>query len=313
MKRPEVGFIGLGAMGLPMSQRVAAAGFTLSVFDADPGRGAQVAATTGARVAPSPRELAGAVDVIVTMLPSSAIVRAVLDGEDGVLAGVRPGCVVLEMSSGAPDETRALAGILATRGVALLDAPVSGGVPRARSGDLSIMVGGEDAGFALGQPVLAAMGSSITRTGPVGSAHAMKALNNLVSAGGFLIGIEALLIGSRFGLDPALMVDVLNSATGMNNSTQKKFKQFVLSRKFDAGFGLDLMVKDLGIALGVAESTQTTAPFAGLCRDLWRGAQQVLGPGLDHTEVARFSELIAGSELHSADKIPWAGGRRPTR
>lgn len=301
MKKPQVGFIGLGAMGLPMAKRVAEAGFALTVHDVDPERRAQLAAF-GAHAASTARDLAGRADVIITMLPSSAIVRAVLEGEDGVLAGVRPGCVMLEMSSGVPDETRDLAEILAARGVDLLDAPVSGGVSRARTGALAIMVGGGDAGFARGEAVLATMGSTITRTGPVGSAHAMKALNNLVSAGGFLIGIEALLIGSRFGLDPALMVDVLNAATGMNNSTQKKFKQFVLSRRFDAGFGLDLMVKDLGIALGVAETTQTTAPFSGLCRDLWRGAQKTLGAGLDHTEMARFSELLAGSELHLTDE-----------
>ena len=159
------------------------------------------------------------------------------------------------------------------------------------------MVGGDDEAYAKAEPVLKTMGSSIIRTGPVGSAHAMKALNNLVSAGGFLIGIEALLIGARFGLDPALMVDVLNVSTGMNNSTQKKFKQFVLSRKFDAGFSLDLMVKDLGIALGVAEATDTTAPFSSLCRQMWSGAQTVLGTGQDHTAVARFSEMLAGTEL----------------
>ncbi len=114
----------------------------------------------------------------------------------------------------------------------MIDAPVSGGVPRARTGQLAIMVGGEDDVVAKVEAVLKPMGPSILRTGGVGSAHAMKALNNLVSAGGFLIGIEALLIGQRFGLDPALMVDVLNASTGMNNSTQKKFKQFVLSRSF---------------------------------------------------------------------------------
>jgi 3-hydroxyisobutyrate dehydrogenase len=140
------------------------------------------------------------------------------------------------------------------------------------------------------------MGTTITRTGGVGSAHAMKALNNLVSAGGFLIGIEALLIGQRFGLDPALMVDVLNASTGMNNSTQKKFRQFVLSRRFDSGFGLDLMVKDLSIALGVAEDTATAAPFSRLCRELWASASAVLGPGQDHTDLARFSETLAGAQ-----------------
>src|SRR5690606_18013258 len=124
-----------------------------------------------------------------------------------------------------------------------------------------------------------------------------KALNNLVSSGGFLIGIEALLIGSRFGIDPETMVDILNLSTGMNNSTQKKFKQFVLSRKFDSGFTLGLMVKDLSIALGIAHDHDVNAPFAGLCRDLWAGASAVLGPQADHTAMARMSEKLAGREI----------------
>ena len=125
----------------------------------------------------------------------------------------------------------------------------------------------------------------------------MKALNNLVSAGGFLIGIEALLIGSRFGLDPAVMVDVLNASTGMTNSSQRKFRQYVLSRSFDAGFGLDLMVKDLSIALEVGRDTATPTPFAALCREMWAAAAAMLGPGQDHTAMARLSERLAGQEL----------------
>ncbi|MFO1106039.1 MAG: NAD(P)-dependent oxidoreductase [Amaricoccus sp.] len=301
---PALGFIGLGAMGEPMAARLAAAGYALTVTDADAARTARVAEATGATAAATPAAVAAASDILVTMLPSSAIVEAVLAGETGVLARLRPGALVLEMSSGVPDATRRLAERVVAAGGALLDAPVSGGVGRARTGELAIMVGGgDDADFARAAPVLEAMGTTITRTGPVGSAHAMKALNNLVSAGGFLIGIEALLIGSRFGLDPALMVDVLNASTGMNNSTQKKFRQFVLSRRFDAGFGLDLMVKDLGIALAVAQGTGTTAPFAGLCRDIWSGAQRYLGPGQDHTAMARFCELLAGSTL-GADTDP---------
>src|SRR5215472_5175589 len=130
----------------------------------------------------------------------------------------------------------------------MIDAPVSGGVPRAKTGDLAIMVGGDSAIIDSVMPVLSAMGTTVLRTGAVGSGQAMKALNNLVSAGGFLIGIEALLIGQRFGLDPAVMVDVLNAATGMNNSTQKKFRQFVLSRKFDAGFTMWRPTNDPSIA-----------------------------------------------------------------
>lgn len=296
---PSVGFIGLGAMGSAMVSCVARAGFRLTVLDADTARTAAIANELGCDRAADPAGVAAASNIVVTMLPTSAVVAEVLSGPGGVLKSVRPGTIVVEMSSGVPGQTRELATLVAEHGGILVDAPVSGGVSRARTGDLAIMFGGDDVAFAACETLLRSMGSSVLRTGDVGTAHAMKALNNLVSAGGFLIGIEALLIGSRYGLDPEMMVDVLNASTGMNNSTQKKFKQFVLSRRFDAGFGLDLMVKDLGIAMGVAEESGTTAPFANLCRDMWAGAQKYLGPDQDHTAMARFSEMLAGSELHS--------------
>jgi 3-hydroxyisobutyrate dehydrogenase len=145
--------------------------------------------------------------------------------------------------------------------------------------------------------MLQAMGKSILFAGPVGCGHAMKALNNLMSAAGFLIGIEALLVGKKFGLDPAVMVDILNASTGMNNSTQVKFKQFVLSGTFAAGFTLDLMVKDLGIALDMAHGLGVNVPFSALCRQIWAAALADLGPGRDHTEMARFAARTAGVRL----------------
>ena len=181
----------------------------------------------------------------------------------------------------------------------LIDAPVSGGVPRAKTGQLAIMVGGDAAVIDRVMPVLSAMGVSVLRTGAVGSGQAMKALNNLVSTGGFLIGIEALLIGQRFGLDPAVMVDVLNAATGMNNSTQKKFKQFVLSRTFDAGFTLGLLAKDVSIALQVGRETGTPTPIGALCKEFVVAAQTMFGTDADHTEMARLCERLAGEELHN--------------
>ena len=141
------------------------------------------------------------------------------------------------------------------------------------------------------------MGTSVLRTGDVGSGQAMKALNNLVSAGGFLIGIEALLIGQRFGLDPAVMVDVLNAATGMNNSTQKKFKQFVLSRKFNAGFTMGLLAKDLSIALQVGRETETPAPLSALTKEMVTAAQAMFGSDADHTEMAKLCERLVGTQL----------------
>jgi 3-hydroxyisobutyrate dehydrogenase len=224
-------------------------------------------------------------------------VQAVLEGPEGVLAGLRKDAVVVEMSSGVPTITRTLAEQVAVAGAHMVDAPVSGGVPRAKTGELAIMFGGSEAILERIRPVLSCMGTSITRTGDVGSAHAMKALNNLVSAGGFLIGVEALMIGKRFGLDPSAMVDVLNSSTGMNNSTQKKFKQFVLSGQYNAGFGLDLMVKDLSIALEIGRDTNTPTPFSSMCREMWASCAAMLGPGQDHTAIAKLTETLAGDTL----------------
>jgi len=295
--KQTIGFIGLGSMGWPMASLLHKAGYPLLVIDASAERAQKFAQEIGGTVAASNRALAQGSDVIVTILPTSAIVDTVLNGPEGVIAGLRPDTVIVEMSSGVPTITRTLAEQVAAAKGHLVDAPVSGGVPRAITGELAIMFGGSTALLERVRPVLECMGNAITHTGEVGSAHAMKALNNLVSAGGFLIGVEALLIGKRFGLDPAAMVDVLNASTGMNNSTQKKFKQFVLSGKYNAGFGLDLMVKDLSIALGIGKDTNTPTPFASLCREMWAASAAMLGPGQDHTAVAKMSEKLAGSTL----------------
>ncbi len=296
-KKPQIGFIGLGAMGWPMASCLVKAGYAVVPYDV---RAAQVekfvTEVGGTRVA-SLAELGKASDVVITILPTSAIVENVFFAADGVAAGLRKGAVAIDMTSGIPGETVRFSEALAKQGVTLFDAPVSGGVPRAKTGQLTIMAGGDPAAIDATLPIMTAMGSVI-RTGKIGSGHAMKALNNLVSAGGFLIGIEALLIGAKFGIEAGTMVDILNASTGVNNSTQKKFKQYVLSRKFDSGFAIELMVKDLSIALEVARSGGVSTPFAALCREMWAGASTLLGPGVDHTAVARLSEQLAGFELH---------------
>ena len=294
----NVGFIGLGRMGAPMAARLAAAGHQLAVCDVDAGAVQRfLAAHPAASAAATPRAAAEGADVVITMLPSSAIVAEVLRGPDGALAGLKRGCIVVEMSSGVPAVTQALEAEVVAAGGFLVDAPVSGGVARAVTGELAIMVGGAFGPVEYAElMVLKDMGTSVLRTGGVGTAHAMKALNNLVSAAGFLVSVEALLIGKRFGLDPQLMVDVLNASTGVNNSTQKKLKPFVLSRRFDSGFALDLMVKDLGIALGLADDGHVIAPLAAMTRNLWAEALAD-GVGLDHTDAARLSERLAGFEL----------------
>jgi 3-hydroxyisobutyrate dehydrogenase len=299
-ERATVGFVGVGNMGWPMAACLVNAGFTVNINDSRREVANNFVQQVGGFAPDSLRELAAGSSVIVTMLPTSVIVERVLaEGDDNLFAGMQPGTIIVEMSSGVPSVTQRLAEKVADLGGALIDAPVSGGVPRAKTGQLAIMVGGDAATIDRAMPVLSAMGTSVLRTGAVGSGQAMKALNNLVSTGGFLIGIEALLIGQRFGLDPGVMTDVLNAATGMNNSTQKKFKQFVLSRRFDAGFTMGLLAKDLSIALQVGRETGTAAPLSALVKELIVSAEAKFGTNADHTEMAKLCELLAGSELAS--------------
>ncbi|WP_198374959.1 NAD(P)-dependent oxidoreductase [Neoroseomonas rubea] len=290
----RIAFAGIGNMGWPMAANLVKAGFEVTVCDAVPGRAASFAAETGGKAATTPAEAAAGAEAVVIIVPTS---KQVAEAVEAMLPSLAKGTLVIDMTSGQPGRTREIAAMLAGHGVAMIDCPVSGGVPRAKTGQLALMAGGEEAEIDRAEPVLKAMGTSIHRCGPIGAGQAMKALNNLVSAGGYLIGIEALLIGQRFGLDPAKMVDVLNASTGMNNSTQKKFKEYVLSRRFDAGFGLDLMVKDLSIALEVGRETTTPTPFAALCREMWASAAAMLGPGADHTAVAKLSEQMSGTVL----------------
>jgi 3-hydroxyisobutyrate dehydrogenase len=290
----RIAFAGIGNMGWPMAANLVKAGFDVTVCDVAPGRAASFATETGAKAAATPAEAAAGADCVVMIVPTS---KQVAEAVEAMLPSLKPGMLVMDMTSGQPGRTREIAAMLEGHGVPMIDCPVSGGVPRAKSGQLAIMVGGPAAEIDRAEPVLKAMGTSVYRCGDIGAGQAMKALNNLVSAGGYLIGIEALLIGQRFGLDPTTMVDVLNASSGMNNSTQKKFKEYVLSRRFDAGFGLDLMVKDLSIALEVGRETTTPAPFSALCREMWLAAATSLGPGVDHTALAKMLEQMTGTVL----------------
>jgi len=296
--KPTVGFIGVGNMGWPMAACLVKAGFPVLINDSRREVANNFVQQNGGTAPDTLRELAAGSDIVVTMLPTSVIVENVLGGgDDNVFAGMKRGTIIIEMSSGVPSVTQRLAEQVAALGGHMIDGPVSGGVPRAKTGELAIMVGGEAAIIDKAMPVLSAMGTSVLKTGAVGSGQAMKALNNLVSTGGFLIGIEALLIGQRFGLDPAVMTDVLNAATGMNNSTQKKFRQFVLSRGFNAGFTMGLLAKDLSIALQVGRETGTAAPLSALVREMIVSAEAMFGSGADHTEMAKWVERLIGEEL----------------
>lgn len=286
-----IGFIGLGMMGLPMARCLLARGFSVLACDTSAearaalGEGAPAGAVS---VAANPAAVAAGADIVVLMLPTSAVVGAVVEDTDGLLAALRPGTVVIDMSSSLPGETRRLAPLIAARGATYMDAPVSGGVAKARDGTLAIMVGGDDAGFAIAEPALRAMGGAIIRTGAVGSAHAMKALNNFVYAAGLLAASEALRMGEALGLDLHVLADVLNASSGRNFSTENKVKQDILSGKYTRGFQLGLMRKDLEIAGSIAEETGFDAQSLAVCRAQWARAVEALGPTVDNSEIHRF-------------------------
>ncbi|MEE2968911.1 MAG: NAD(P)-dependent oxidoreductase [Pseudomonadota bacterium] len=297
MSRPKVGFIGIGTMGRPMAACIAEAQMELHIYDIDPSAASAFADEYAATVHDTPAKLAQACDIAITMVPTGADVREVALGNDGLADAFAGDGILIDMSSSEPAGTEALAAELAGRGVRMIDAPVSGGRAKAVDGTLTLIVGGDDAVIDQCQSVLEAMGNNIFRTGRVGSGHAIKAINNLMNAAGLLVGGEALLIGKRFGLDPDIIVDVINASTGMNHATVNKFKQRVFSRSFDSGFSLDLMIKDLDIALGLARDTRTPVPYAAHCREIWAAAGLNLEDGRDHTEIVRWLEQTSGAEL----------------
>ncbi len=285
----KIGFIGIGNMGWPMAGHVAKAGHAVTVFDVDAARAASFVREHGGTAAADIGEVGGEHEFIVTMLPTGADVRAVLMETDGGLAGhLGPGAIVVDMSSSEPVGTRELGAELAAQDIVLIDAPVSGGVTGAEAATLTIMIGGENEdAIARATPVLEAMGGNLFRTGPLGSGHAMKSLNNYVAAAGFTAASEAMLVGEKFGLDPATMIDIMDVSTGRNFSTEYTIKEHVLTGTFATGFGLSLMAKDVGIAGDLAKEIGVDAPVATLIQNLWRDALAAEGADQDYSAAYR--------------------------
>jgi 3-hydroxyisobutyrate dehydrogenase len=281
-----VGFVGVGNMGKRMAANLVKAGFSLVIRDNDPAAQQRFIAAHGGEPATAPQSFAAA-GVVVTMLPDGAAVReAVLGWEGGIAAVLPPGAVVLDMSSSDPVGTKVLATDLAPLGIRLIDAPVSGGIGRAESGTLSLMVGGQDEeAFGRVRPVLETLGERIFRTGPLGSGHAMKALNNFLGAAAYTAAAEALSIGHEFGLDPRVMLDVVNTSTGRSFNTEVVLKDDVITGRYGTGFALGLLAKDVGIAADLAEAVGVDAPACQLVRRRWADAAASLGFTADHSEA----------------------------
>jgi 3-hydroxyisobutyrate dehydrogenase len=276
-----IAVIGLGNMGVPMSACLVRAGFKVSGFDQSETARKRFAEAGGTATETAEDAVKDA-DVVITLLPDGKIVKAVLEK---LKPALKSGAIVMEMSSSEPLGTAELGQSFIRAGHGFIDAPISGGVRKATDGTLAIMVGGEAATIDQVEAVLGAMGKSIFRTGKLGSGHAVKALNNYVSAAGLIAAVEATMIAEKFGLDLELMADILNASTGRNNTTEVKLKPFIISKKFNAGFPLKLMAKDVRTADSLARALNVPTPFADLCSELWDGAAKSLGETADHTAI----------------------------
>lgn len=283
----RVGFVGLGTMGGAMAANVARAGYAVTAWNRTDGRAAELA-DLGVRLVASPAEVAAASDLVVTVVSDTPDVEAVLFGELGVAAGAAPGALVVDMSTIAPSATRDFAARLAAQGVAMLDAPVSGGSEGAKKGTLSIFVGGDAAHLERARPVLAAMGSTITHVGPIGAGQAVKAVNQVILAGTYLGVAEGIVLAIKAGLDVEGVVAALSGGAAQSWVLANRSGR-MLANDYPLGFKVSLHRKDLGIALGLARETGTALPISALCEQIEAG---LIGKGHGDDDVSAVARAI---------------------
>jgi 3-hydroxyisobutyrate dehydrogenase len=292
----NVAFLGLGAIGTPIAAHLARRE-SLVVWNRTEARAREFGAEHRARVAPTPREAASEADVVITCLPTSREVESILDGPDGVLAGVARGALLIDCTSGDPSSSRRIAARLADRGVEFVDAPVSGGVSGAVAGSLTIMVGGEPEAFRRAKPILGTFGRRIEHVGPVGTGHGLKAINNALLAVNLLAVGEALAALVKAGVPARVAVDVLNASSGRSFVTEVLVPERVLSGSWLRTFRLALLDKDVGNARGLLHENGLPAPVIDLTGTMLSAARAALGEDADHVELFRLAQREAGIEI----------------
>ena len=293
----NIAFLGLGAIGRPMAARVAASGLPLTVWNRTASRAADFAKQHGARHAATPAEAARDADVVVTCMPTSQDVASLLDGPDGLLAGLGGGATLIDCTSGDPATSRRIRDVLAPKDVGYIDAPVSGGTTGAEKGTLTIMVGGDADVLERARPVLETFGQKIVHCGEVGAGDAVKAVNNAFLATHILAAAEGLAALVKMGVDPKVALDVINASSGRSNASMNLIPERVVTRAFPKTFRLALLEKDVGIAAEVARETRTPAPILQLTADLFRIARSEFGEVADHVEAVKMVEQWAGVEI----------------
>lgn len=281
----KIVFIGVGNMGKPMAANLVKGGHEVYLYDAKPSLASSVAREIGATTLGQISDAASA-EMIITMLPEGNAVREVALSEGGVTAWAKPGTIWVDMSSSQPMITRETGAALAKKQIVLIDAPVSGGVPRAANGTLTIMMGGDDpVAMAKVRPVLSLMGKTLFEVGKLGSGHAAKALNNVVGACNFSVLAEALLIAERYGIEQEKMVDIVNVSTGQSFASTIVMKNYVLPKTYDTGFAIGLMAKDVNIAAELSEQLGCATPHVRLTSKRWTEARDSLGAGEDNSKA----------------------------
>lgn len=293
-----IAYLGLGAIGRPMATRLAhAEGVQLTVWNRTDSRAAEFAREHGARHAATPADAARGADIVITCFPVSADVRALLDGPDGLLAGMGRGSLLMDCTSGDPATSREIAARLAEHGIGFIDAPVSGGTSGAESGTLTVMIGGDPALFERVQPLLVHCARKVVHCGPVGAGDAIKAVNNALLAIHVWSTGEGLVALAKAGVRPDVALDVINASSGRSNTSMNLFPERVLTRAFPRTFRLALLDKDIGIAAGIAREHKVPAPLLQLAADLFGVAHAALGEDADHVEAVKVLEQWAGQEI----------------
>jgi 3-hydroxyisobutyrate dehydrogenase-like beta-hydroxyacid dehydrogenase len=285
----NIGLIGLGNMGSRIAKRLLTSDCQLWVYDINETILSSYQ-KLGANIAKSPLELASNTSYILTILPNADSVKEVVLGNDGLLEGLQTGSVLIDITSSEPKTTKYISEVLKKVNVHMIDAPVSGGIKKAENGTLSIMVGGEEQVLQSVLPLLKHIGTTITYIGDHGSGHAMKALNNLVSATTLSITAEAVAIGAEMGLDPVKMIEVINNSSGRSNSSEVKFPEQILNGKFEVSFPIELMYKDLTTALNMAKDTNISVDVSESVHQLWGNAVSDGFNRQDHTAIVKFME-----------------------
>ena len=293
----KIGFIGLGDIGEPIASHLAKEPFELTVWNRTSSKADEFARNHQARVAPTPADAVRDAAVVITCLPSSAEVEAVLHGDNGILEAIRKGSVLIDCTSGDPPTSRSIAAELGGRGVEFIDAPVSGGTAGAKSGTLTVMWGGDTTVFERVRPVIEAFGKKIVHAGPVGSGDALKAVNNALLAVHILSAAEGLAILAKAGVDPKVALDVINASSGRSNTSENLIPQRVITRAFPRTFRLALLEKDIGIASVLSEDLGAKTPLIALTAERFHEAREKLGERADHVEVVKIVEEENGVEI----------------